>query len=214
MALTGYSYVAVADVEDAKLVTIFTAKPVTIQKTINLIGTVKSANVAIVRAATTGIIEKIVVAEGSAVTKGTVLAQLKNSAVSYSATLELEQVQIAKTKYQKLKQHAGANIISKNDLAISKQQWLQAEINANSAKQTLNKTLFKAPFNGTCGVFKVAVGDVVKQNDAIVTIYNSTNKIVYIDIPDNILDKIAVDQKILVHNVPGKITAVQRVVDP
>lgn len=188
--------------------------PINIKKAVRLIGYLKAKREAHLKAESLGIIDKIFVQEGSKVVANTLLAKFKNDEVNAEYELAKLKVELSRSRYNRqIELYKSKKVISKASLESAKRNLLESQITFQKAKKELNKTLFFAPFDGVCGVFKVSEGEAVKVNDVIVSLFDNTSLIVDIALPESIVSKISVGQIVKIQNNEGKIISVQHALD-
>lgn len=104
-------------------------------------------------------------------------------------------------------------LVSKQNLQLSKSLYYKALSDYQSAQKEYIKSVFKAPFDGTIGSIKQKVGDNVKSGDFLFSIIGkSKNAVINFDLASFLIDKITNDSKVWIENnnnkVFGKVIAI------
>jgi membrane fusion protein (multidrug efflux system) len=190
------------------------AKPTEIKRTVKLIGTVKAKKHAHVTSSIPGILQSLDVKGGVHVKKGTLLAHLKNDELRQSYELAKSNAAIAKQKLERVRKLYASQDVSKEALEDAQGRLSQENINVARAKTALENSEFRAPFDGTCGVFRVSEGSFVKTGEEIVTVFDPRELVLEFSVPQKLISKIEVGSAVTVFQQPGKVVTVQTAIDP
>jgi membrane fusion protein (multidrug efflux system) len=156
----------------------------------------------------------IVAKAGTLVKKNDEIAKLDNEELQKTYEVAQNAVTIAKEQYERSLALQKNNTTSKQSTEDKRVSHITAEKQAYAAKIELDKTTFKAPFDGIVGVFKFRDGGQVNPGDAIVSVYNSNQAIITFDIPENDIQYVDVGQKVLINEKEYKLTELQKMIDP
>ncbi|MEZ0612512.1 efflux RND transporter periplasmic adaptor subunit [Fibrella sp. WM1] len=136
------------------------------------------------RALEKGYLQKIFVDEGQAVRQGQLMFQIMP--IVYQAELQKSEAEAnyVDIEYRNTKRLADSNIVSKNELALSKAKFDKAKAEVNLAKTHLQFTTIKAPFNGFMDQFRVRQGSMVEEGDLLTTLSDNSKMWVYFNVPE------------------------------
>ncbi|RZM08295.1 MAG: efflux RND transporter periplasmic adaptor subunit, partial [Pedobacter sp.] len=136
------------------------------------------------RALEKGYLQKIFVDEGQSVHQGQLMFQIMP--LIYNAELQKSQAEAnyVGIEYQNTKQLADSNIVSKNELALSKAKFDKAKADVALAQTHLQFTTVKAPFNGIMDHFQVRQGSMVEEGDLLTTLSDNSKMWVYFNVPE------------------------------
>lgn len=136
------------------------------------------------RALEKGYLQKIFVDEGQSVRQGQLMFQIMP--LIYNAELQKSQAEAnyVGIEYQNTKQLADSNIVSKNELALSKAKFDKAKADVALAQTHLQFTTVKAPFNGIMDHFQVRQGSMVEEGDLLTTLSDNSKMWVYFNVPE------------------------------
>lgn len=132
-----------------------------------------------------GYLQNVYVDEGQPVQKGQLMFQIMP--IIYNAEVEkaMAERSFAEIEYQNTKSLADSNIVSKNELALSKATLSKAEAELALAKAHLNFTEIRAPFNGLVGRFRdVRLGSLIDEGDLLTTLSDNSKMWVYFNVPE------------------------------
>lgn len=197
-----------------KLVEAIEVESTYVTKTLSLLGNVKSLKQTHLIAEMPGIMEKIYAKEGERIFTGEVLAHLKNEDLKRSYELAVANEKVATTHYNRLQSLFQNEQLSKKELESAEREKNSAEIVRQIAKKKWEQTEFIAPFDGVCGVFKVAEGAAVSVGEMIVTLYDPEQLYVEFSVGEGLFDKIHKGQEVWVDGHKSQICTIQKAVDP
>lgn len=136
------------------------------------------------RALEKGYLEKIYVDEGQAIKKGQPMFQIMP--LIYQAEMEKSKadVKYAEIEYQNTKALADKNIVSQQELALSKAK-LDGEIaDLKLSSAHLKLTTVNAPFSGIMDKFQVRLGSLLGEGDLLTTLSDISRLWVYFNVPE------------------------------
>ncbi len=136
------------------------------------------------RALEKGYLEKIYVDEGQFVKKGQLMFQVMP--LIYNAELQKAQAEVnfVDIEYQNTKQLSEKNVVSPNELALSKAKLDKAKAELVLAQTHLQFTEIKAPFDGIMDHFQVRLGSLVNEGDLLTTLSDNSEMWVYFNVPE------------------------------
>ena len=136
------------------------------------------------RALEKGYLQKIFVDEGQLVHKGQLMFQILP--IQYQAELQKSQAEanFADVEYKNTKLLADSNIVSKNELALSKAKLDRAKADVSLAQVHLGFTEVRAPFDGIMDHFQVRLGSLVDEGDLLTTLSDNSKMWVYFNVPE------------------------------
>lgn len=132
-----------------------------------------------------GYLQNIYVDEGQQVKKGDLLFQIMP--VVYNAELQksMAEVSFAEIEFLNAKALADSNVISKNELALSRAKLQKAKADLVLAKAQLNFTEIRAPFDGIVGLFNnVRKGSLLDEGAMLTTLSDNSILWVYYNVPE------------------------------
>lgn len=137
-----------------------------------------------VRALERGYLEKIFVAEGQRVKEGDPM--FKVLPLVYQAELKKAEAeaQVAKVKYDNTKRLFESNVVSDQELAITKAELEKAQAEVNLAQTHLGFTDIKAPFSGLMDRLHLRQGSLVDEGDLLTTLSDNSEVWVYFNVPE------------------------------
>jgi membrane fusion protein, multidrug efflux system len=136
------------------------------------------------RALEKGYLEGIYVDEGQSVKKGQLM--FKIMPLIYNAELQKAQAEadFAEIEYKNTKQLSDKNVVSPNELALSKAKLDIAKAELSLAQTHLQFTEIKAPFDGIMDHFQVRLGSLVSEGDLLTTLSDNSEMWVYFNVPE------------------------------
>ena len=169
-------------------------EPINLQ--VELIGTVKAKELALVRPQVSGIIEKQLFKEGSFVKQGDILYKIDSA--TYKATLNQALALLnsakaslisAEAKSKRAEELLKFDGISKQEADEIKASYLQAKAlveqraaELENAKIDLNRCEIKAPISGYIGISNVTVGALVNENQSEELVNIRDTQTVFVDL--------------------------------
>lgn len=137
-----------------------------------------------VRALEKGYLQNIYVDEGQFVKKGQMMFQIMP--LIYNAELQKSQAEadFAEIEYQNTKQLSEKNVVSPNELALTKAKLNKAKAELSLAQTHLQFTEIRAPFDGIMDHFQVRLGSLINEGDFLTTLSDNSEMWVYFNVPE------------------------------
>ena len=131
-----------------------------------------------------GFLQNIYVDEGQYVNKGQLMFQIMP--VIYEAEMEKSKAEVsyAEIEYQNTKRLADSNIVSKNELALSKARLDKEKAQLSLAQAHLSFTQIRAPFSGYMDRFHQRLGSLVDEGELLTTLSDNSEMWVYFNVPE------------------------------
>lgn len=145
---------------------------------------IRSINHIELRAQEKGYLQKIFIDEGQFVKKGQLLFQIMPKL--YEAELQKAQAEakFAEIEYQNTKSLTDRNVVSPNELAMSKAKLDKAKAEMSLAQVHMGFTEIRAPFDGIIDRFHVRLGSLVDEGDLLTTLSDNSKMWVYFNVPE------------------------------
>jgi membrane fusion protein (multidrug efflux system) len=136
------------------------------------------------RALERGYLQKIYVDEGQFVKKGQLMFQILPNL--YNAEMEKAKAEAnyANIEYKNTKLLADSNIVSQNELALTKAKYEKAQAELQLAKVHLGFTEIRAPFDGIMGRFNVREGSLLDEGELLTTLSDNSQMWSYFNVPE------------------------------
>jgi membrane fusion protein (multidrug efflux system) len=136
------------------------------------------------RALERGYLQKIFVDEGQYVREGQQMFQIMP--LLYQAELQKAQAEanFVEIEYRNTKALADSNVVSANELAMTKAKLDKAKAELSLAQTHLQFTRIKAPFNGFMDRFQARLGSLVDEGDLLTTLSDNSQMWVYFNVPE------------------------------
>lgn len=136
------------------------------------------------RALEKGYLQKISVDEGQTVKKGQPMFKIMPNV--YQAELQRAEAEadVAKIEYKNTKLLADKNVVSSNELAMSKANFEKANAEVTMAKTHLGFTDVKAPFDGIMDHLHVREGSLLDEGELLTTLSDNSKMWVYFNVPE------------------------------
>jgi membrane fusion protein (multidrug efflux system) len=195
-----------------KIVEVAIVKPTTIEKTIQLIGTIRPKHATVLVAKGSGMLDTLL-SSGQTVKKGDLIAKIINPDIEKSYQLSKETEQLENTQYQRLKSLQKTGFVSAREVEEKKRVWIDSQREKAKTKIELKNMRFYAPFDGVVGAFKIKEGAQVTEGAPVVTIYDPQSLTVEIDIPCSNTNSIEENQPIYLFNKLYHLSHVQKMID-
>lgn len=136
------------------------------------------------RALEKGYLQKIYVDEGQHVKQGQLMFQIMPMLYEAEQQKAQAETNFAEVEFRNTKSLADSNIVSKNELALSKAKLDKARAELSLATVHLGFTQIKAPFNGIMDHFQVRLGSLVDEGDLLTTLSDNSKMWVYFNVPE------------------------------
>lgn len=136
------------------------------------------------RALEKGYLQKISVDEGQFVKKGQSMFKIMPNV--YEAELKKAEAEadVANIEYKNTKLLADSNVVSPNELAMSKAKYNKANAEVAMAKTHLGFTNVKAPFDGIMDHLHVREGSLLDEGELLTTLSDNSKMWVYFNVPE------------------------------
>lgn len=137
------------------------------------------------RALEKGYLKSISVDEGQFVKKGQSMFKIMPNI--YQAELEKAEAEadVAAIEYKNTKLLADSNVVSANELAISKAKVNKANAEVKMAQTHLGFTNIKAPFDGIMDHLEVRVGSLLDEGELLTKLSDNSKMWVYFNVPES-----------------------------
>lgn len=137
-----------------------------------------------VRALEKGYLQDMLVDEGQHVKEGQVLFRIRP--VLYQAEVQKAQAEaeFAEIEYLNTKALADSNVVSPNELALSKARFNKAKAELAAAQAHLGFTEINAPFDGIVGRFHVRKGSLLDEGELLTELSDNRTMWVYFNVPE------------------------------
>lgn len=136
------------------------------------------------RALEKGYLQKIYVDEGQFVKQGQLMFQIMPAIYEAELSKAQAEANYAEIEYQNTKALAVNNIVSQNELALSKARLDKAKAEVLLAQTHLGFTEIRAPFDGIMDHFHVRLGSLVDEGELLTTISDNSKMWVYFNVPE------------------------------
>ncbi len=136
------------------------------------------------RALEKGYLQNIYVDEGQFVKKGQLMFQIMPLIYNAEFQKAKAETDFAEIEYENTKKLAESNIVSPNELALSKAKFEKAKAEQSLAQTHLQFTEIKAPFDGLMDHFHVRLGSLINEGDLLSTLSDNSEMWVYFNVPE------------------------------
>jgi membrane fusion protein, multidrug efflux system len=136
------------------------------------------------RALEKGYLQNIYVDEGQLVKKGQLMFQIMPMIYQAETQKAEAEVKFAEIEYQNTKSLADSNIVSPNELALSKARLDKAKAEVSLAQAHLGFTQIRAPFTGIMDRFHVRLGSLLDEGEFLTTLADNSKMWVYFNVPE------------------------------
>ncbi|GGD59434.1 hemolysin D [Emticicia aquatilis] len=145
---------------------------------------IRSINNIELRALEKGYLQDIFVDEGKFVKKGQLMFQIMPNLYQAEMKKAEAEANYAEIEYKNTKSLADGNIVSANELALSKAKLDKALAELALTKVHLGFTEIRAPFDGIMDRLKVRKGSLVDEGDLLTTLSDNSKMWVYFNVPE------------------------------
>lgn len=188
---------------------------------INTVGTLKANESVSLRPEENGRIKEMKFKSGQHVNKGTVLVILENEEQKARLKEAEANLKMRKSAYDRTNTLFKKKVVSEKEFDEAYAHFKSAEAAVDLAKDRLNKTYIKAPFEGVVGLIEHSVGTYIRAGDEIVTIEDIDPIKVDFNLSEIYLDKVKPGQEVQIevegfpeYIFAGTIDAVSPSIDP
>ena len=145
---------------------------------------IQSANHIEIRSQERGFLQSIYVDEGQYLKKGQLM--FKIMPLIYQAEVEKAKAEMnfADIEYKNSKSLADNNVVSPNELALSKAKLDKAKAELALAEAHLGFTEIRAPFDGIMDRFQKRIGSLIEEGELLTTLSDNSKMWVYFNVPE------------------------------
>lgn len=136
------------------------------------------------RALERGYLEQISVDEGQFVQKGQPMFRIMPNVYQADLQKVKAEAEIAEIEYQTTKALADQNVVSPNELALTKAKLDKAKAEVSLAETHLGFTQVRAPFSGIMDHLHVREGSLVDEGELLTTLSDNSSMWVYFNVPE------------------------------
>jgi membrane fusion protein, multidrug efflux system len=136
------------------------------------------------RALERGYLQNIYVDEGQFVKKGTLMFQVMPMIYQAEVQRAEAEVKFSEIEYLNTKSLADSNIVSPNELALSKAKLDKTKAEVALAQAHLSFTQIRAPFDGIMDRFHVRLGSLIDEGEFLSTLSDNSRMWVYFNVPE------------------------------
>lgn len=183
------------------------------------VGQIHSASHIELRSQEKGYLSNIYVDEGQFVRKGQLMFKVMPAIYEAEVEKARAEMNFAEIEYNNTKSLADKNVVSPNELALSKAKMNQAKAELALAQTHLNFTEIRAPFNGIMDRFYKRLGSLIDEGELLTTLSDNSKMWVYFNVPEaEYLDYIRKsksknDQKVKLQMANGELFDIPGVVE-
>ena len=146
---------------------------------------IRSANHIELRSQERGYLESIFVDEGQYVKKGQLMFKLMPRVYQAEVGKAKAEMNFAEIEYKNTKSLADKNVVSANELALSKAKLDKAKAELELAEAHLGFTEIRAPFNGIMDRFQTRLGSLVDEGELLTTLSDNSRMWVYFNVSES-----------------------------
>ena len=163
------------------------------------VGQINSANHIELRSQEKGYLENIFVDEGQFVNKGQLMFKVMPTIYQAEVEKAKAEMNFAEIEYENTKSLADNNVVSSNELALTKAKLNKAIAEYSLAKAHLGFTDIRAPFSGIMDRFEKRLGSLIEEGELLTTLSDNSKMWVYFNVPEveylNYITKIKTKEK-------------------
>lgn len=137
-----------------------------------------------IRAFEKGYLQKIFVDEGQSIKKGDKMFQIMPVLMNAEYKKAKAEYEISKIEYVNTEKLAKENVVSPNELALTKAKFDKFSAELDLAKTHLDLTTIKAPFDGVMDRFRVRLGSLVEEGELLTTLSDLNKLWVYFNLSE------------------------------
>lgn len=145
---------------------------------------IQSINHIELRSQERGYLQKIFVDEGQFVKKGQMMFKIMPTLFQAEMQKAKAELNFAEIEYNNTKSLADNNIVSPNELALSKAKLNKAKAELALAQTHLDFTEIKAPFDGIMDRFHTRLGSLIDEGELLTTLSDNSEMWVYFNVPE------------------------------
>jgi len=181
------------------LITTFKAKEEIFNHVLELQGNVTTKNLLTITPEFNGILTNVYVTEGQRVSKGQTLAKIDDGGLSQQLAQYKIQANLAQTTFERQKRLWDQKIGSEIQFLQAKSSFESQQEAINQIQQQINKTVIRAPFNGTIDDVITEKGSVVGAGQTpLMQIVNLDNMYIETDVPESYVPSVTKGKNVTV----------------
>ncbi|MRI00581.1 efflux RND transporter periplasmic adaptor subunit [Kriegella sp. EG-1] len=138
-----------------------------------------------VRALEKGYLKKISVDEGQLVKRGQLMFQIMPNVYQAELSKAEAEANVAEIEYKNTKLLADNDVVSENELAMSKAEYAKAEAEVTMAKTHLGFTNIRASFDGLMNHLHVREGSLLDEGEMLTSLSDNSKMWVYFNVPES-----------------------------
>ncbi|MBV1923711.1 MAG: efflux RND transporter periplasmic adaptor subunit [Flavobacteriaceae bacterium] len=186
-------------IKKSPLITVFKAKKEKFIHFLELQGNVKTKQNVIVYPEMAGILTRVFVKEGQAVSKGQLLARIDDGGLGQQVAQMQIQAELAKTTFERQERLWNQKIGSEIEYLQAKSNYEGQQKVVNQLQSQLAKTGVRAPFSGVIDDVITDQGTVVSPGQSqIIRIVNLNDMFIETDVPESYITSVTKDKKVIV----------------
>ncbi len=184
-----------------------TAKAQPWQSRLPAIGTLKAFQGVDLTAEVQGTVQQVLFQSGEQVSLGQPLLQLDSQVEQAILATALAVRNLAQVEYQRGKNLAVKQAISKSEFDRLNAELLKAEASVAQLQASLDKKRILAPFAGTIGIRQVDVGDYLSPGNSVATLQDLSKLYVDFFLPEQVVPLLAIGQRVRLNVAayPGEV---------
>ncbi|MGG8495922.1 efflux RND transporter periplasmic adaptor subunit [Tenacibaculum sp. TC6] len=136
------------------------------------------------RALEKGYLQQVSVDEGQHVQKGQPMFKIMPNVYEAEVNKAKAEAEIASIEYKNTKLLADSEVVSPNELAMSKAKYDKAEAEVSIANTHLRFTKINAPFSGVMNRLLVREGSLLDEGELLTTLSDNSKMWVYFNVPE------------------------------
>ncbi len=136
------------------------------------------------RALERGYLQDIFIDEGQPVKRGQRMFQIMPTIVQAELQKAEAEAEFAKIEYENTKRLAERNVVSKNELALTKAKLDKARADVDLSRVHRNLTEVRAPFDGIMGRLHVRRGSLLEEGELLTTLSDNREMWVYFNVTE------------------------------
>lgn len=184
-------------------------------------GSMRASQSVVIRPSMDGKITSLSFKEGELVQPNAVLITLDNVALKARLKEQEATLALSKANYDRASKLFNKKIYTQKDYDKALAELKVSEAQVEQAKDALEKTILRAPFDGLVGLVDVSVGAYVRAGDELVTLHDIDPIQVEFRLSENMIQDIHTGQKVRVavegfeeSLFEGEVTGIDTKVDP
>lgn len=131
-----------------------------------------------------GYIQKIFVDEGQSISKGQPMFQIMPALLKSEMDISNAEVNYADIEYKNTQMLSDKNIVSKQELALSKAKLDKEKADLNLKKSHLGLATVRAPFSGIMDKFQMRLGSLVEEGELLTSLSDISKLWVYFNVTE------------------------------